>query len=258
MEDLKNTLVVRSDLRRAPFADGSFGFIASFGVLHHLPDPRRLRPAGALLAPGGVMSLYLYSRPDRRGPRGIGLAAAAWLRQFTVRMPHPALRALCYPLAALRLGVVLPGKIGDAGHVGRLSALPMATYRDKPLRSLVLDTFDRLSAPVEFRYVWPDLAPWFEESGLWSTPTATTRAGSSWPTARRVELEDRGSGTNRCCVAVSARLAGACRQVAPGGRVPAELGFLTAVHGRPDTVSSPARSEVATSTSTGSPQARCR
>jgi hypothetical protein len=42
----------------------------------------------------------------------------------------------------------------------------MDTYRDKPFRSLVLDTFDRLSAPVEFRYVWKDLEPWFEATGL--------------------------------------------------------------------------------------------
>ena len=42
----------------------------------------------------------------------------------------------------------------------------MATYRDKPFRSLVLDTFDRLSAPIEHRFTWPDLAPWFAESGL--------------------------------------------------------------------------------------------
>jgi SAM-dependent methyltransferase len=168
MADLKNTIVLRSDLRRAPFADESFGFVASYGVLHHLEDPR----AGfdflvGLLAPGGVMTLYLYSRPERRGPRGIGLAAAAWLRRYTVRMPHPALRALCYPLAALLwIGVVLPGKLGDVAHVEKLSSLPMATYRGKPARTLVLDSFDRLSAPVEHRYVWADLAPWFEEAGL--------------------------------------------------------------------------------------------
>ena len=35
----------------------------------------------------------------------------------------------------------------------------MDTYRDKPFRSLVLDTFDRLSAPVEHRYTWEDLDP---------------------------------------------------------------------------------------------------
>jgi hypothetical protein len=30
----------------------------------------------------------------------------------------------------------------------------------------VLDTFDRLSAPVEHRYVWEDLEPWFRSAGL--------------------------------------------------------------------------------------------
>ena len=168
IRDLTNTVVIRSDLRRAPFADDSFGFVASYGVLHHLEDPR----AGfdrlvRLLAPGGVLTLYLYSRPDRRGPRAIGLAAAAWLRRYTVRLSHPVLRAACYPLAAiLWLGVSLPGKLGDATHAEKLSSLPMSMYRDKPLRSLVLDTFDRLSAPVEHRYLWADLAPWFAESGL--------------------------------------------------------------------------------------------
>ena len=42
----------------------------------------------------------------------------------------------------------------------------MSTYRDKPFRSLVLDTFDRLSAPVEHRYIWAELAPWFADVGL--------------------------------------------------------------------------------------------
>ena len=42
----------------------------------------------------------------------------------------------------------------------------MAGYRGKPFRSLFLDTFDRLSAPVEHRYVWDELAPWFADEGL--------------------------------------------------------------------------------------------
>ena len=42
----------------------------------------------------------------------------------------------------------------------------MDAYRGMPFRSLVLDTFDRLSAPVEFRYVWTDLQPWFDEAGM--------------------------------------------------------------------------------------------
>jgi SAM-dependent methyltransferase len=168
LSDMPNAVVVRADLRRAPFAEASFGFIASYGVLHHLEDPRggfdRLL---RLLAPGGVLALYLYSRPERRGARGVGLAAATALRRVTVRLPHRVLRASCTPIAAvLAVAVVAPGRLGDARGVGRLSSLPMATYRDKPFRSLVLDTFDRLSAPIEHRFTWGELAPWFAESNL--------------------------------------------------------------------------------------------
>jgi hypothetical protein len=35
-----------------------------------------------------------------------------------------------------------------------------------PIRSLWLDTFDRLSAPIEHRYVWEDLRPWYAHRGL--------------------------------------------------------------------------------------------
>jgi hypothetical protein len=77
------------------------------------------------------------------------------------------LKALSGPVAAcLYAGIVVPGAYGDRRGVGVLSALPMNAYRGKPFRSLVLDTFDRLSAPVEHRYLWKELAPWFADTGL--------------------------------------------------------------------------------------------
>jgi hypothetical protein len=76
-------------------------------------------------------------------------------------------KVLSTPIAALLyLGVVMPGGYGEQRGIARLAGLPMDAYRGKPLRSLVLDTFDRLSAPVEHRYVWDDLAPWFRDAGL--------------------------------------------------------------------------------------------
>jgi SAM-dependent methyltransferase len=160
--------VVRSDLRDAPFAPESFDFISSLGVLHHLDDPQ----AGfdrlvTYLAPGGQILLYLYSRPSTFGLRAAALGVAAALRKVTVRIPHRLLKLLSGPIAALLYGgVVLPGEYGDRRGVAGLAGLPMDAYRGKPLRSLVLDTFDRLSAPVEHRYVWKDLEPWFRQAGL--------------------------------------------------------------------------------------------
>lgn len=165
---LPSVLVVKSDLRAAPFAPGSFDFISSLGVLHHLDDPR----AGfdrllAYLAPGGRILLYLYSRPPTPGLRSMALSLASALRRVTVHLPHRLLKALSGPVAAcLYAGIVLPGDYGDRRGVTVLSGLPMSAYRGKPFRSLVLDTFDRLSAPVEHRYLWKELAPWFDDTGL--------------------------------------------------------------------------------------------
>jgi len=85
-----------------------------------------------------------------------------------VRLPHSTLRVLAAPIAGiLYFGIVLPGRWGNRRRaLRRLAKLPMSTYRDKPFRSLVLDTFDRLSAPVEHRYTWAELEPWFAEAGL--------------------------------------------------------------------------------------------
>jgi SAM-dependent methyltransferase len=168
LQDQENVGVIRADLRLSLFAPESFDFISSLGVLHHLDDPREgFEDLARYLAPGGQMLLYLYSRPESLNPRAVALVAAAIVRRLTVRLPHPLLRALSGPIAAvLFAGVVLPGRFGAHFRIGALNRLPMSTYRDKPFRSLVLDTFDRLSAPVEHRYVWAELEPWFADAGL--------------------------------------------------------------------------------------------
>jgi SAM-dependent methyltransferase len=168
LSEFANVTVIKSDLRLAPFAPESFDFICSLGVLHHLDDPHEgFERLVELLAPGGTMLLYLYSRPAEFGARRLALSASAAFRKVTLRMPHKVLKPVSNLVAtALRLGVVMPGRFGEKHRIKALAGLPMYTYRDKPFRSLELDTFDRLSAPVEHRYVWADLAPWFDRAGL--------------------------------------------------------------------------------------------
>ena len=162
---LDNVTVVRSDVRSTPFADASFGFVSSLGVLHHLPDPRAgFDELVRVLAPGGYLLLYVYSRPTRPGLRAGGLAVARAMRTVTIRMPHRPLRAFSAAVAAALWPLVVLLRRG-AGHP-RSDQAPLATYRDKPFRSLWLDTFDRLSAPLETRYRWEELAVWLDQAGL--------------------------------------------------------------------------------------------
>jgi SAM-dependent methyltransferase len=163
-----NVVTVRSDLRSAPFAKTSFDFVSSLGVLHHLDDPAAgFRVLSGLLAPGGVLFLYLYSRPSGHGVRSTGIELASLLRRLTVHMDKRTLRWLSAGVAALlRVTFVTPGTWGDNWGVAWLTKLPLAVYRRRSFRALWLDTFDRLSAPVEHRYVWSELEPWFAAEGL--------------------------------------------------------------------------------------------
>ena len=69
----------------------------------------------------------------------------------------------------------------------------MYTYRDKPFRSLVLpDTFDRLTAPVEHRYVWSELQRWSDDTGLVVEAAAQVGVG---PRLKRTTKPARPSGT---------------------------------------------------------------
>jgi len=168
LEDSPGATVVRADLREAPFAAETFDFVSSLGVLHHLDDPYAgFERLVSLLAPKGQILVYLYSRPEAGGLRAAALACATALRTVTTRLPHRALRALSTPVAGvLWWSFVVPGEWGRRRGIAPLAGLPMDAYRGKPFRSLVLDTFDRLSAPVEHRYAWADLEPWFDRTGL--------------------------------------------------------------------------------------------
>ena len=160
-------VVVRADLRRAPLADAGVDLVTCLGVLHHLDDPQAGFGALArLVAPRGLFLLYVYSRPTRRGVRSAGLAAATALRRATGRLPPRVVRIVAAPIAALlHVGLVLPGAEGARRGWPRLAALPLATYRGAPLRSLWLDTFDRLSAPVEHRFTAEEVERWFTDAG---------------------------------------------------------------------------------------------
>lgn len=168
LSGFSNASVVQGDLRRIPLKPETFDLVFCLGVLHHLPDPREgFRNLVRFVRPGGRLLIYVYSRAPSSGVRASSLAAAAALRRITVRLPRPLLRFVTLPIALfLYLGFVAPGALGDRFGLKHLQSLPLQTYRRRPFRSLWLDTFDRLSAPTEARYVWTDLKHWFDEAGL--------------------------------------------------------------------------------------------
>ncbi len=176
---MPNVAVVKADLREPPFGKANFSLIMSLGVLHHLEDPEGgFRTLTGLLAPGGIIFVYLYSAASGFSLRSVGLLAATALRKVTVHLPHRLLRWLSLPIAAvLTAALVIPGASGERRGIRFMASFPLATYRGKPLRSLWLDTFDRLSAPVEHRFRWSELSGWFDRADLKVT---SVREDAGW------------------------------------------------------------------------------
>jgi SAM-dependent methyltransferase len=168
LEPFPDAVAVRGDLRRPPMRPGSFDFITCVGVLHHFVDPREgFAALVRLLAPGGVLHVYLYSRPDQGTARARVVSTAGALRRVTVRLPLSAVRAVSAVAACcLYAGLVLPGRLGRRMGLSALQRLPLRMYRDVPFRILWEAVFDMLSAPLERRYSWDEVEPWYAEAGL--------------------------------------------------------------------------------------------
>jgi SAM-dependent methyltransferase len=168
LESFPGAVAVRGDLRRPPLRPDSFDLITCVGVLHHFVDPGEgFAALVRLLAPGGVLHVYLYSKPERGTARARVVAAAGSLRRITVRMPLSIVRAVSAVAACcLYAGLVLPGRLGRRMGVRALERLPLQMYRDVPFRILWEAVFDLLSAPLERRYSWEEVEPWYTEAGL--------------------------------------------------------------------------------------------
>lgn len=170
--------VVQADLCRLPFADGTFDLAYSYGVLHHIGIPERgVAEIVRVAKPGARVIAYLYEDfEERSAVLRWSLWAANTARAVTTRLPHRVLYVLCQVAAPLMYALfTIPAKVGR-----RIPAIAPVT-ESLPFRhgtgpfSLVGDLFDRLSAPVEYRYSRTGSQRLFSEAGLRNVRVAFER-----------------------------------------------------------------------------------
>jgi SAM-dependent methyltransferase/uncharacterized protein YbaR (Trm112 family) len=176
--DFPRAHVVQADLCRLPFAEATFDFAYSYGVLHHLGAPDRgLREIVRVSKAGATVAAYLYEDFSERGRLlRWSLKAANSARALTTQLPNRVLYGLC-TLASpvVYTTFTLPARIAR-----RVSVLaPLAN--SLPFRhgtgpfSLVGDLYDRFSAPVEYRYSRSSSQTFFRHAGLEHVTVADER-----------------------------------------------------------------------------------
>jgi SAM-dependent methyltransferase len=166
---LANAHVVQADLARLPFADGTFDFAYSYGVLHHMPVPDAgMRDMARVAKPGAAIAIYLYEDfSDRSLAWRAALAIANWPRAVTTRLPHRLLYTLCQmgsPVVFMTL--TLPHRLLRRFAASRAFANLLPFRHGKGPFSMTGDLYDRFSAPVEFRYSQAGTRAFVERAGL--------------------------------------------------------------------------------------------
>ena len=159
---LSRANVIQGDLLRLPLASNTFDGAYSYGVVHHTPDPgRAVKEIVRTLKPGSPLLLYVYEDfADRPWYWRAALAFANSFRHITTRMRPSHLMRVCRILSpVVYVLCTLPAR-----HFSWASRFP---YRHGPHAfGMVGDLYDRLSAPIEFRYSQEGAAQLARDAGL--------------------------------------------------------------------------------------------
>lgn len=161
--------VCQADIFKLPFAEGTFDFVYSFGVLQHTPDPRvAFESLVTMVRPGGRIAVDVYPNTP-----ATWLWSKYWVRPITRRMRSESVLALSewlvrwlWPLS-LRLGRVhaFRGKLRYAIPVANYDGLLPLDARQ--LREwAILDTFDMLAPRYDQPQAVATIRDWFEQAGL--------------------------------------------------------------------------------------------
>jgi 2-polyprenyl-3-methyl-5-hydroxy-6-metoxy-1,4-benzoquinol methylase len=158
----RNAAFFQADVFQLPFAERSFDFIYSIGVLHHTPNcEQAVKVLPRLLKPGGRLAVWLYSsyNPWYR--------MSDVYRKVTRRMSPKLLYKLCHAVVPLYGAHQVLRKIPLVGKpVSKTIAwlIPMSFDKDSEWR--VLDTFDWYSPWYQSKHSYEEVFRWFESSNL--------------------------------------------------------------------------------------------
>jgi ubiquinone/menaquinone biosynthesis C-methylase UbiE len=168
--DISNVRLSQASIETLPFADESFDFVMSIGVLHHIPDTRKaLNDCVKKVKKGGYFFVYLYYNLDRRGPVYKALfKLSSLVRQVVSRLPGKIKHFVCDVLAILfYMPFILAGRfIKFLGFKDLAKRMPLHGYQNRSLFMIRNDTLDRFGTRLEQRFSEKEVIEMMKNAGL--------------------------------------------------------------------------------------------
>jgi ubiquinone/menaquinone biosynthesis C-methylase UbiE len=167
---IKNVRLSKASIETLPFADETFDFVMSIGVLHHIPDTQKaLNDCVKKVKKGGYFYVYLYYNLDRRGPFYKGLFKISDLiRKIVSRLPGRIKHFICDVLAIFfYMPFVLTGRFFNFLSFKALAKrMPLHGYQNRSFFMIRNDTLDRFGTRLEQRFSAKKLTEMMENAGL--------------------------------------------------------------------------------------------
>jgi SAM-dependent methyltransferase len=168
--DLKNVRLSQASIETLPFADETFDFVMSIGVLHHIPDTEKaLGDCVKKVKKGGYFFVYLYYNLDRRGPGYKTLFKISdFVRKIVSRLPGKIKHLVCDALAIIfYMPFVLLGRFFNVLGFKKLARrMPLHGYQNRSFFMIRNDTLDRFGTRLEKRFSAKQVKEMMENAGL--------------------------------------------------------------------------------------------
>ncbi len=165
LSHLDNVELVQGSVIAPPFKSGVFDVVFSVGVLHHTPDPAGgCRALAATLAPGGVLSLWVYS--PAYWPPGVRGVIARGIHRGVARLSPKRSWWVCarilYPVGVLQRAV-------DSKRWLKIVAAPvfLINVPRHPRREVMISTIhDYYGPPIISTHHEEEVERWLQLAGL--------------------------------------------------------------------------------------------
>jgi len=170
LQGCDNARVSQASIDNLPFADNSFDFVFSLGVLHHIPDTQNAMNKCVLkVKPGGLFLVYLYYSLDNRGLLFRALFYISnMMRKIVSKLPSAIKKMVCDLLAVvIYLPFISISKLFSLlGLDNLIKYIPLSYYSNKSLNIIRNDSLDRFGTPLEQRFSKKEIEAMMRNAGL--------------------------------------------------------------------------------------------
>ena len=167
---IENVRLSKASIDTLPFADQTFDFVMSIGVLHHIPDTRKaLKDCVKKVKKGGYFFVFLYYNLDRRGRLyKLIFKLSDLVRKTVCRLPQKMKHGVCDMLAvSLYMPFVLTGRLLKYAGLKRLAEkVPLSGYQNYSFFIIRNDALDRFGTRLEQRFSAKEIIELMQSAGL--------------------------------------------------------------------------------------------